>query len=495
MSIKELVGQEAFGLVETLIDKMVEKHKLRGLGGELMRQAVSDFIRNVSLSGLSLHGRPVLLVWQGVLEDNLASAELSMQQAAVTAIPAFLDQYYVENGVLDQERRDKLVTCFMGRLGEGEMVRRGYSSALGVLPGSILRGKEEEVIHALIKCSKITEGTEKWAESRRDAVKALGCVVCTTLTWLNPELVPHVFDCFMIALEDYTVDRRGDTGAWVREAAMGGIESMSLSLLSVGVDRVQSSIMSQLMPCLAQQATEKIARTRGHAGKVFSSLLWATSATGQAMPGIARVQEVRNIFPKDADINWTVESETFPKFVQLLHLPEYSERIILGLIVSIGGLTERLVKNSSESMFAELRSMNKSQLESFATSLLAVFKKNQKVDRVTIPLFKFLDQLLTSSSLESLLEEEANQFSFQLFSLCKTEIIKSGDPNKIMSSGDVFCQLLQSTDTNTVKKCLVQLSIFLCHKFPRVRKSTAEKMYEALLTFSENEIVPGDILY
>ena len=139
--------------------------------------------------------------------------------------------------------------------------------------------------------------------------------------------------------------------------------------------------------------------------------------------------------------------------------------------------------------------MNKSQLESFATSLLAVFKKNQKVDRVTIPLFKFLDQLLTSSSLESLLEEEANQFSFQLFSLCKTEIIKSGDPNKIMSSGDVFCQLLQSTDTNTVKKCLVQLSIFLCHKFPRVRKSTAEKMYEALLTFSENEIVPGDILY
>jgi len=488
------MGQKVLGQVETLVDRMVEKHKLRGIGGELMRQAVSDFIRNVSLSGLSLHGRPVLSAWQAVLEENLASVELAVQQSAVSAIPAFLDQYYVENGVLDTQRRDKLISSFVSRLGEGEMVRRGFSSALGVLPGSILRGKEEEVIHALIKCSKITEGTEKWAESRRDAVKALGIVVCTALPWLNQELVPHVYDCFMIALEDYTVDRRGDTGAWVREAAMSGVESLSLALLSAGSDKVKASIVAQVMPCLAQQATEKIARTRGHAGKVFNSLLWATTGQGESMPGVARLEEVRQIFPKDADINWTVEAETFPRFVKLLHLPEYTERIILGLIVSIGGLTERLVKNSSESMFAELGRMNPNQLVSFSTSLLIVFKKYQKVDRVTVPLFKFLDQLLTSSSLESLLDDKSNQFSFQLFSLCKAEITKSGDPNKIMSSADVFCQLLQAADNNTVKKCLVQLSIFLCHKFPRVRKSTAEKMYEALLTFSENDIIPDENL-
>jgi len=218
--------------------------------------------------------------------------------------------------------------------------------------------------------------------------------------------------------------------------------------------------------------------------------LWA--GRGGGMPGVPRIEEVRDIFPKEEDINLTVEAETFPRFVKLLHLPEYTERIILGLVVSIGGLTERLVKNSSESMFGELRNMNQEQLESFSTSLLSVFKKHQKVDRVTVPLFKFLDQLLTSSSLESILDEKTNQFSFQLFTLCKAEITKSGDPNKIMSSGDVFCQLLQSGDTNTVKKCLVQLSIFLCHKFPRVRKSTAEKMYEALLTFSENEIVADE---
>jgi len=494
ISFKEFIGQDIFKSIETMVDNMIDRHKLRGLGGELMRQAVSDFIKNVSVSGLDLHGCQVIQTWQIVLEENLASPELSVQQSAVAAIPAFLDQYWAKDGILDTSRRDLLVTSYLARLSEGEMVRRGFSSALGVLPGSFVFGKEEDVIHALIKCSRISEGTEKWAEGRRDAVKALGNIVCTTLPWLNQQLIAHVFDCFMIALEDYTVDRRGDTGAWVREAAMTGIQSVSLALLSSGEEKIQASLIAQVMPCIAQQATEKIARTRGHAGKIFHSLLWANSGSGKDLPGVPKMIEVRNIFPKDTDINWTVESDTFPRFVQLLHIKEYSEKVILGLIVSIGGLTERLVKNSSESMFLELQKMNQSDLAIFSQSLLAVFKQNLKVDRVTVPLFKFLDQLLTSSCLESLLEEKSNQFSYNLFCLCKTEITKCGDPNKIMSSGDVFCQLLQVADTNTVKKCLVQLSIFLCHKFPRVRKSTAEKMYEALLTFSDNEIIPEDNL-
>ena len=135
--------------------------------------------------------------------------------------------------------------------------------------------------------------------------------------------------------------------------------------------------------------------------------------------------------------------------------------------------------------------MTEEQILAFTNSILTVFKNNQKIDRVTVPLFKFLEQLLTSGTLEKIVDDAENLFSFQLFNLCKNEISKCGDPNKIMTSGDVFCQLLQAGDSNTVKKCLVQLSIFLCHKFPRVRKSTAEKLYEAILTFADREIIPG----
>lgn len=57
-----------------------------------------------------------------------------------------------------------------------------------------------------------------------------------------------------------------------------------------------------------------------------------------------------------------------------------------------------------------------------------------------------------------------------------------------------MCALLQSADKRTVSKCLVQLSIFLCHKFPRIRKFTAAKLFEAILTYSDREIVPDENL-
>ena len=497
VSFPQYLGEQLVTMIEKLVHQMIEKHKLRGLGGEIMRQAVSSFIKNVSLSGLVVD-RAVVTTWLEVLEENLACVEQSVQSSAVEALPAFLDQHWLTGGVLDTAGRDKTVTGFLSKLSGPEVTRRGFSSALGQLPGSFVRGKEEEIIHGLIRASKVSEGTEKWAEARRESVRALGCLVTTCLPWLSPDLLPHVYDCFLLGLEDYTLDRRGDTGAWVREAAMAGIEAVTLGLVTCGSSQIQpsnlASLVGQIMPYLAQQATEKIARTRGQAGRVFSSLLWAASPSGASLPGIPRQEELRRIFPKDLEINWTAEADTFPRFVQLLTMNEYLDRVILGMIVSTGGLTERLVKNSSESLFTQLHRMNAEQVEAFTKSLLSVFKSNQKVDRVTVPLFKFLEQLLTSSCLENILEDSDHQFSFNLFNLCKTEISKCGDPNKIMSSADVFCQLLQASDVNTVKKSLVQLAIFLCHKFPRVRKSTAEKMYEAILTFSDRTIVPGKVV-
>ena len=294
---------------------------------------------------------------------------------------------------------------------------------------------------------------------------------------------------------------------------MSALETLTLALLTQGSDKVPASIVTQVMPCLVQQAVEKIARTRGHAGKAFHTLLHAKNESGELVPGVPCRAALEEIFPQDLDVNWIVEAETFPLFVKLLRLPEYSERLILGLTVSrawllvripaydgsffqvsVGGLTERLVKNASNSLFAEMRGMKSEEVELFASQLLSVFRQNQKVDRVTLPLFKFLDQLFTSGCLESVLENPSSQFSGNLFTLCKTEIAKSGDPNKLMHSGDVFCQLLQSADRGTIQRTLTQLSILLCHRFPRVRKATAEKLYEALLTFTERDIVPEDQL-
>jgi len=61
-----------------------------------------------------------------------------------------------------------------------------------------------------------------------------------------------------------------------------------------------------------------------------------------------------------------------------------------------------------------------------------------------------------------------------------------------MIATDALCALLQSADERVTKKALTQLAIFLCHRFPRVRRVTASKLFEALLTYSDREIVPEE---
>ena len=43
------------------------------------------------------------------------------------------------------------------------------------------------------------------------------------------------------------------------------------------------------------------------------------------------------------NINWRAPEETFPRFTQLLSIEDYMYNTLLGLTVSVGGLTESLV--------------------------------------------------------------------------------------------------------------------------------------------------------
>lgn len=45
-----------------------------------------------------------------------------------------------------------------------------------------------------------------------------------------------------------------------------------------------------------------------------------------------------------ASVNWTAPSQAFPRITQLLGLPTYRYHVLLGLAVSVGGLTESTVR-------------------------------------------------------------------------------------------------------------------------------------------------------
>lgn len=82
-----------------------------------------------------------------------------------------------------------------------------------------------------------------------------------------------IYESFFVGLTEYTQDNRGDIGAWVREAAMQGIQTLTLLLCKLNPQLLDKNTVTKVVAGLIQQAVEKIDRTRALAGKVFSSII------------------------------------------------------------------------------------------------------------------------------------------------------------------------------------------------------------------------------
>ncbi|XP_059235927.1 tubulin-specific chaperone D isoform X2 [Mustela nigripes] len=481
----------------------------RGLGGELMRHAVCVLIENLSLSKMPFRGDAVIDGWQWLINDTLRSLHLisshsrqQIKEAAVLALAALCNEYYaLETGEADPARQEELIRQYLADLrSPEEMARCGFSLALGALPHFLLRGRLQQVLAGLGAVTAICPEDVSFAESRRDALKAISRV-CQTVgvrTGGAPdevvceENVPQIYRTLLGCLHDYTTDSRGDVGAWVREAAMTGLMDLTLLLGREQPELIEASVCEQVMCRVAQQASEKIDRVRAHAARVFMTLL---HSDGSPVPHVPHQGELEKLFPRSdvASVNWNAPSQAFPRITRLLGLPAYRYHVLLGLAVSVGGLTESTVRYSTQSLFEYMKGIQNDPqaLEGFGGTLLQVFEDNLLNDRVSVPLLKTLDQMLANGCFELFTKQQDHPFGVKLLALCKEEVRKSKDVQKLRSSVAVFCGMVQFPG-GVRKKALLQLCLLLCHPFPVIRKTTASQVYEMLLTYSD--IVAEDVL-
>uniref|UniRef100_A0A0B6ZXV7 Tubulin-specific chaperone D n=2 Tax=Arion vulgaris TaxID=1028688 RepID=A0A0B6ZXV7_9EUPU len=494
LSLEKLLSSETIEGIQSISCTLQDAKMFKRHGGEFMRKSVCSLIEKCSLSKMPFHNKPVIDLWQSVIDECLTHVEPEIQMAAVSAIPPFFSEYYTKpDGSVIEEKQDLIVSSYLHELkSSNQATRQGHSLALGSFPKSMLQGNLSKVMSGLITVSTITEKDEKMAEARRDAVKALSCI-CTTVnvqTDGDPDSivckdnVNIIYGALLQAMEDYTLDSRGDIGAWVREAAMQALHDISILVVKADSSLLSPSICKQIFCCLVQQAVEKIDRTRCLAGIIFTKLLYYKPA----IPYIPHEVEVKAILPESAvfNTNFSAESDTYPLFSKLLALPEYTYNVLLGLVVSVGGITESIVKFSSASLQEYLKNLSKNRqsLIEFFEVLLTIFKDHRKDDRVSLPVMKTLDHVLSWGLLDSIASDCSDSVPDQIAYIIKTELHKCSKPQKIMAGADVYCGLLQFEGSPRFKS-LTQLMILLCHKYPRVRKTTADKLYEALLTYDD----------
>uniref|UniRef100_A0A672ZTT7 Tubulin-specific chaperone D n=1 Tax=Sphaeramia orbicularis TaxID=375764 RepID=A0A672ZTT7_9TELE len=468
----------------------------RGFGGELMRPAVCGLIEKLSLSKLPFKNDPVITGWQWLIDDTIKTLHLvssgakdGIMTAVVSALSALCEEYYqIQPGQADPQMQGELniSLCYTEGLNSPQMLTRcGSALALGSLPRFVIHSKMKQILEGLQQMCTVSQKEGSFPEARRDAVRAIAqvCVTAGVDTHGSPdsvlcsENVSEVYGTLLDSMNDYTTDSRGDVVV---------VFMSTLPDLCCSECRVKC-----MMCCLVQQAAEKIDRYRAHAGNIFLRLLHSTEP---AVPHIPHREELLSIFPPEttASLNWNAPSQAFQYITQLLGLTQYQYHTLLGLTVSVGGITESTVHFSSQSLFDHLKGIqhNSVALTQFGDTLLSIFRDNLRNDRVAIPFLKMLNQMLANSCFEIFTTQENHQFCVDLLTLCK-EIKKSKDISKLRACISVFCGLIQFQG-NVRKKVLSQLLMLLCHSFPVIRKTTASQMYEMVLTY--DDVIDPEVL-
>ncbi|KAJ3601262.1 hypothetical protein NHX12_032235, partial [Muraenolepis orangiensis] len=445
------------GIHQTLLDRK----QYRSYSGELMRPAMCTLIEKMSLSKLPLKDDPIIEGWQWLIDDTLRSLHLvstpnreAVRDTAIGALAALCEEHYqTQPGRADPRIQDLLVSQYVAGLKSPELFSRCSSAlALGCLPKCMTEGKLQQILRSLGDAC-VVDRNGAFTEGRRDAVRAV---------------------------------------AQVREAAMTSLMEVTLLVISTAPELLSPELVEPMMCCLAQQAAEKIDRYRAHAGQVFLRLLHCSAP---AVPHIRHREELLSIFPLETGttVNWSAASQAFPYITQLLGLAHYRYHTLLGLTVSVGGLTDSTVRFSSQSLFDQLKGIQQDStaLGHFGDTLLKIFKDYHRHDRVSIPLLKMLDMMLSTNCFEVFTMQEDHPFCLKLFALCKEEIKKSTNVPKIRCAIAVFCGLVQFQGP-VRKTVLSQLLLMLGHSMCSVRKTTAGQMYEMLLTYED--VVDEEVL-
>lgn len=499
----------------------IEKARLyRGKGGEIMRAAVSRFIECIAIAHVPLMEK-VKKSLLDTISENLRHPNGQIQSAAVEALKHFVPAYLVKE---DDKGSNDITLRYLEQLSETNVaVRRGSALAIGILPFEFLALRWEIVLPKLCSACAIEDNPEdRDAEARVNAVKGL-VSTCETLTGASKSsdflsedymslllfIKTEVMQSLLKALDDYSVDNRGDVGSWVREAAMYGLErctkilckkdSVDCSNQSVGVESCSdqnngdmaennqkqslfdANIATSLVGGIVKQAVEKMDKLREVAAKVLQRILYDEATF---VPFIPYREKLEEIIPNRADLKWAVPSFSYPRFVQLLRVSCYSKYVLSGLVISIGGLQDSLRKAALGALLeylqaAEIEDEANFREFSLCTDVLWVLEKYKRYDRVTVPTLKTIEILFNKRVFLNM-EGQTPLFCAGVLDSLATELRGSKDFAKLYA-GIAILGYIASISEHVGIQAFSHLLTFLSHRYPKIRKACAEQVYLVLL--------------
>jgi tubulin-specific chaperone D len=298
------------------------------------------------------------------------------------------------------------------------------------------------------------------------------------------------------------------------DGAVGMLPERAAQLSAANGEVYFTPALCEALVCaLLKQLAEKLDAVRDVAGSVLQRLLTAklpqlklpyVPCRRQLVAALqleSQQQQASSVSSADSSaVNWATPAVTFPMVVKALSLPPYHAAVASGLVISVGGLTESVVKHSAAALLSWARAAgggsnsgssskkstaaaaDVSALATLGASLTALLTAHSGDDRVALPLLRTLDLLLANDAFAPL--PPAHPFGQHLLAAVRSELRSCRSVPKISAGGGVLLGLISfsgGTGTGALRSAVG----LLAHKFPRVRKHMAELMYVRLLAAGE----------
>lgn len=434
-------------------------------GSDLFRSGMCRYITCISEIGVPLSDAQ-RATWLSILDTSLERKEEPVQEEAALAFKAFTKSY-----PLDADQIRKYLACL--HPSSEPFSRRGFNLAVGYIPHTSVGGTPlfDDVIAALCVSATIQE-EKTWndAEARRNAAHALTQQLLAAgelfATNVSEPTFRQAFYTMLNGMRDYSTDARGDVGSWMREACMVSMRLVCQMVLQldngVAVKYLQEDLMTNMIARLLQQSVEKIDKVRACAGDV---LRWAI-AEETKLPHVHGRKELIMALPRyvcgsgsgskaddefldichhdnlysTAEINWNNPAEVYGRLMPILHIAQYRMDLLTGILVSVGGITESLVRHSSAAFVDFVGGLpattdaDRMSLLVLVSTINQIFERYTKEERVVIPLLEMLDILFGAGLLQPLAEEKAgSEVLMKTTLLVRREVMKCRDIRKVLA--------------------------------------------------------------
>ncbi|KAF2074840.1 hypothetical protein CYY_003866 [Polysphondylium violaceum] len=432
------------------------------------------------------------------LKENLIHPNEDVQKQASVSFKLFFENYMVQD---KRAQLQEMVKYYCKTLisDPNNSARRGSALVLGVLPFKFMNCTENlinNILDSLIKSMFEDSPLLKDIETRVNAIHSIQSIGSFLLdqeyhnksdsqlssSFRNQIFIEKLWNPLIKATGDYSIDKRGDIGSWVRELSckvLYHLVSIINSTIQIdsnqGRELIDQSRLTNLLCILFKLSAEKLDKIRDVVCNIIHKLLWIKPSLENL---IIDHQKLINIFVEfpSSHFNWFRTNESFPLLCMILQFDTYRNPFLEGLFSSIGGASKYLVDDSIASILFYFDSSEKDSNEfnqkiiNFSNSMIKILEiPNEKYNLSTI---KSVFKLIETKRFDYLLNSNPEILE-RIVYLCKEKIKKLNDIYLLLHSIPLFSYfLIEFKDNKNILDLSNQalLSMVSNTKFPKVRK-------------------------